>query len=233
LHYQKPFAICLFHTAIVILKDGRIAMKQNTVIRFVYMLSLGVLMVSCGGVTHTELKGTRVDKARRGKPVSSILVIGATNEDAVRRTYEKKFVQQLKAMGVEAVSSADVIAIPADQKLDKAAILKAVNEFGNDAVMITHVDYTGEKDVALPARQSYQDFFRDYSDAYDQSRGQGRYSTLNLVRLKTNLYDVKTEKPLWSGRSQTWNPRSDDHIMNEAIKVVVDSLHKNKLLPQK
>lgn len=208
-------------------------MTKHTMARLVSIVFFGVLMVSCGGVTHTELKGTKVDKARRENPVSSILVIGATNEDEIRRSYEKKFVDRLKAMGVEAFSSADVIAIPSDRKLEKDVILKTVNELGNDAVMITHLVYAGEKEVALPPRQAYQDFARDYSDSYDNARAQGRYSTLNLVRLETNLYDVKTKKPLWSGRSQTWNPRSDAHIMNEVVKVVVDSLYKNELLPQK
>jgi hypothetical protein len=46
------------------------------------------------------------------------------------------------------------------------------------------------------------------------------------VRLVTNLYDVKTEKLIWSGQSETLD-------IDDMIKVVIKDLQKNNLLPQK
>jgi len=51
--------------------------------------------------------------------------------------------------------------------------------------------------------------------------------------LETNLYDVKTEKLIWSGQSKTWSKDSKYQIINDVIKVVVDDLQKNKLISPK
>jgi hypothetical protein len=57
----------------------------------------------------------------------------------------------------------------------------------------------------------------------------------NLIKenLETNLYDVKTEKLIWSGQSETWSKDSKDQIINDVIKAVVNNLQKNKLLAPK
>jgi hypothetical protein len=51
--------------------------------------------------------------------------------------------------------------------------------------------------------------------------------------LETNLYDVKTEKLIWSGKSKTWSKDSKDQIINDVIKAVVNNLKKNKLIAPK
>ena len=206
-------------------------MRQSTIKWLAYAICLGVLTVSCGGVTRTQLKRKWVDESRRGKPVSSILVIGLTDDKTARTAFEDRFVSRLQRAGVKAVSSTDAIAIPPDQKLEKETILKAVNEYGNDAVIITHIVGVGEKEVHVRERKAYQDFFGDYSSAHSDAKRRAGQHTFTKVRLETNLYDVKTEKPLWSGQSKTWNPRSEKNTINEVIQVVITDLKKNELLP--
>jgi hypothetical protein len=83
---------------------------------YVYMVFSGVFIIACAG---TKLTHTWVDETRHGKPVSDILVIGVTYKKENRQSFEDKFVAQLKAAGVEAVSSSDVIPIPSDLELKK------------------------------------------------------------------------------------------------------------------
>jgi hypothetical protein len=51
--------------------------------------------------------------------------------------------------------------------------------------------------------------------------------------LATNLYDVKTEKRIWSGESETLKAGSVDQVINDVIKVVIDDLQNNKLITPK
>jgi len=51
--------------------------------------------------------------------------------------------------------------------------------------------------------------------------------------LATNLYDVKTEKLIWSGKSETLNADSTKQMIDDVIEVVIKDLQKNNLLPQK
>jgi hypothetical protein len=96
--------------------DGRYLMRRSLIQWFVCAVFSSILTVSCAG---TRLSQTWVDEARRGKPVSDVLVIVAADKAKNRETFAYKFVQQLKAAGIEAVSSADVILMPRDLKLEK------------------------------------------------------------------------------------------------------------------
>jgi hypothetical protein len=206
-------------------------MRQITIKWFVCAVFFGVLIIACAG---TKLTHTQVDKSRQGKPVSNILVIGVTykEKEEVRRSFEDRFVTQLRAAGVEAISSGDAISIPADLMLEKDEILKAVNKFNNDAVIITHVVGKEEKEYTPPAR-SYRGYHGYYGRAYGYAHSPGYSSTKTFYRLATNLYDVKTEKLIWSGKSETLNPDSTKQMIDDVIKVVIKDLQKNNLLPQK
>jgi hypothetical protein len=203
-------------------------MRQSTIKWFVYAVFSSVLIIACGG---TKLIPAKVDEARIGKPVKDIMVIAITYEKELRHSFEDKFVEQLKTAGIEAVSSADVIPISEKQQLEKDAILKAVNEFENDAVIITHMVGVEEKEIITraPSRGYYGHYLWAYGNTYQP----GYSSTRITVRLATNLYDVKTEKLIWSGKSETLRPDSVNQIIDDVIKLVIKDLQKNKLLPLK
>jgi len=207
-------------------------MRQITIKWFVYAMVFGVLLIACAG---TKLTHIQVDESHQGKPVSNIMVIGVTykEKEEVRRSFEDRFVSQLRAAGVEAISSGDAISIPADLMLEKDEILKAVNKFNNDAVIITHVVGKEEKEVFTHTARSYRGYHGYYGRAYGYTHSPGYSSTKTFYRLATNLYDVKTEKLIWSGKSETLNPDSTMQMIDDVIKVVIKDLQKNNLLPQK
>ena len=202
-------------------------MKENPVKWFGYLFSFAFLIISCAG---TELTQKQVDDAYKGKPVSDILVIAITGNEHNRRFFEKKFVAQLKSVGVDAISSEEAIPMPADLELKKETILNAVNQYGNDAVIITHLIGKEEKDVYTRGGLAQRGFYGFYHSRYSDP---GYSSTSTTVRLETNLYDVKTEKLIWSGQSETWSKDSKDQIINDVIKSVINNLQKNKLLAPK
>jgi hypothetical protein len=51
--------------------------------------------------------------------------------------------------------------------------------------------------------------------------------------LETNLYDAKTGKLIWSGKSKTLSDDSTDQIMNDVIKAVINNWQENKLIAPK
>jgi hypothetical protein len=205
-------------------------MKKNHLKWFGYLFSFAYLIISCGG---TELTQNKVDDAFKGKPVSDILVIAITGNEHNRRTFEKKFVARLKSVGVDAIASEEAIPMPADLELKKETILDAVHQYNNDAVIITHVIGKEEKDSYTRADIDRNRFFGFYRSRYRSAHSPGYASTSTTVRLETNLYDVKTEKLMWSGKSKTWSKDSKDQIINDVIKTVINDLQKNKLIAPK
>lgn len=205
-------------------------MKENPVRWFGYLVSFAFLIISCAG---TELTQKQVDDAYKGKPVSDILVIAITGNEHNRRSFEKKFVAQLKSVGVDAISSEEAIPMPADLELKKETILNAVNQYENDAVIITHLIGKEEKDVFTRGGSAHRGFYGFYHSRYSYAHDPGFSSTSTTVRLETNLYDVKTEELIWSGESKTWSKDSKDQIINDVIKAVINNLQKNKLIAPK
>ena len=198
-------------------------MTENIVKGLGCLFSFIFLMVSCAG---TDLTETQVDNAYKGKPVSDILIIAVTGNEHNRRSYERKFVANLKSVGVEAVASEKSISMPGDLKIKKETILSAVDQYKNDAVIITQLVGKETKDVYQRGGVTRYGYF-------GYTRNPGYSSTTKKVRLETNLYDAKTGELIWSGISKTLSKDSTDRIMNDVIKTVIANLKKNKLIAPK
>jgi len=115
-------------------------------------------------------------------------------------------------------------------ELKKETILNAVDQYESDAVIITHLIGKEEKDVYTRDGSAHRGFYGFYHSRYSDP---GYSSTSTSVRLETNLYDVKTEKLMWSGKSKTWSKDSKDQIINDVIRAVINNLQKNKLIAPK
>ena len=198
-------------------------MNENPVKWVGYLFSFAFLIISCAG---TELTQKQVDDAYKGKPVSDILVIAVTGNEHNRRSYEKKFVAHLKSAGADAIASEEVMPMPADLKLKTETILDAVNQYKNDAVIITQLIGKEDKEVYTRGPATRIGFFY-------YSRDPAYSSTSTTVRLETNLYDAKTGKLIWSGKSKTLSNDSTDQIMNEIIQAVINNLKTDKLIAPK
>ena len=205
-------------------------MRQSSVKWFSYLFFFVFLIVSCAG---TELTHKQTNEAYKGKPVSNILVIAITGNEHNRRSFEREFVAQLKSAGVEAISSEDAIPMPPNLELKKETILNAVNQLENDAVIITHLIDKEEKDVNTRGGQAVKGYYGYYHRRYSYARNPSYSSTSKTLRLETNLYDVKTEKLIWSGQSKTWSRDSKNQIINDVIKVVINDLQNSKLISPK
>ena len=111
-------------------------------------------------------------------------------------------------------------------ELKKETILSAVDQYKNDAVIITQLVGKETKDVYQRGGVTRYGYF-------GYTRNPGYSSTTKKVRLETNLYDAKTGKLIWSGISKTLSKDSTDRIMNDVIKTVIANLKKNKLIAPK
>ena len=196
---------------------------------FVLLVVFGLITNAC---TSTKLTNIWVDENYKGKAFSDFLVIAVTEEEGIRRSFEKKFVEDLKETGVEAISSADAINIVADKELEKEDILKAVQKYKNDAVIITHLIGVKKERVYTPPAGSYG-YYGYYDRVYGYVHSPGYYTTHKYVLLETNLYDVPTEKLIWTCQSETWDTGSTSEMIDEVIKAVTKDMSKNGLLPNK
>lgn len=186
------------------------------------------------GCASTKVIESSVGSNSKGKTISNVLIIGMASDENNRRLFEKTFVRELKAVGVSAVSSANVIPIPADQKLEKEMIEEALDKYNNDTVLVTHIVGIDKKTSYKPAVYSvgtgYYGYYRYY---YGHQIRPSSVSLHTKLGLETKLYDVKSEELIWSCQSQTWETESVKQIIDGVIKVVIKDMKKNNLFPKK
>ncbi|MBW1774457.1 MAG: hypothetical protein JRJ82_16435 [Deltaproteobacteria bacterium] len=195
-----------------------------------YLTGFILTMVMLNACASTELTESWVDERYQGKPVSDILVIGVTDEKTIRRAFESKFVRRFKALGVDAVSSANAISTNELMKLDKAVILQAAHKYNSDSVLITRLMGVDEKTVYhRPAH--YGGFYGYYGHYHGYMHSSAYQTSQTFYRLETVLYDVKTEKPIWSILSRTWDRDSARQIIDEVIDVAIKDMRKKKVIP--
>ena len=189
-------------------------------------LCLALVLVSCGG--RTRLTETWKDPKFKSGPVSKILVIGVTENERVRRVFEKKFVKALRAAGAEAYSSYTVLHIAGELK--KEDVLAAVKKVGADAVLITSLVNVDQTEVFYrPPPVGYYDA---YGLLYGISSRENAMVGFDVnVVMNTSLYDARTEKLIWSTLAETKKARSKKELLEQLISAVVKKLRREKLLP--
>lgn len=167
------------------------------------ILTIGA--VGCGG-------GTKVDNAWKDptalKPLGNILIIGISDNQTNRRSFEDTFASTLTAHGNVATQSHPII--PSGREADKVAITAMVTEKGLDGILTARavsidkepLNPSSEKGGITPPNHyySYWDF---YSTAAAAVSAPGYYGSETAVQVESNLYDA-SGKLVWSGRSETF-----------------------------
>lgn len=200
-------------------------------LRVAALLLLALSVAAC----TTGLDSTWVEPGRTPSPYRDMLVLGVAAKETVRRAYEDSFVAALKARGVKARAGHGLL--PEDELADASTVRRAVRASGADAVLITHLVGVTAETAQVPARNYvttslYGGLYPYYGLVYDNVTEPGYYARFRLLAFETNLYEVKRERLVWSGRSQTLDPSSEQTTLGEVIAKVTDALAAAGFLPE-
>ncbi|HTP06040.1 MAG TPA: hypothetical protein VMM54_12905 [Nitrospirota bacterium] len=178
-------------------------MKRRIIqVASVAIISFG-LLASCAG---TKLVAQWKDDAYQGHP-SKIFVIGQSKEYGPRTLVEDEFVRQLKARGNDVIASYTVL--PREEKPDKEAVLKKVQEVGADVIIVVKFLKKEVGDTHTPVRryavpQGFDTSWDSYYGGVTTDVGVRDVSyDYDAVTMETTLYQTATRKPIWSALSQT------------------------------
>jgi hypothetical protein len=145
------------------------------------------------------------------QPVGKIAVLAIDDRGLVRQGFENRFVAQLTKAGAAAVVTYDLLTL-AEIKQDKRAAADRFRLSGAEAVLILRLtDISSSYRESRAGNERYvpvltgvdsMGWYDYYSVGFmDMS---STYGTLKqTVYLETSLYDLKTEKRLWSGLTET------------------------------
>jgi hypothetical protein len=183
-------------------------------------------LLTLASCTTTELTSLWRDETYRDHP-RKILVIGMLKTPANQRILEDEMVRQLKARGTDAVASYTVL--PEQIQANKETITAIMNELGADAVLISR----------LMDKKSVTTYVHSNPPPSGYGGWQGYYSSSpgytvqdEYAVVQTNLYDVKTDKLIWTAATETWISSGEyaDSLIREFSKVIADTLTRQKVI---
>jgi len=188
---------------------------------FLSLLTISVFFfLSCATTTVTDVWK---DKTYQGK-AQKILVIMAAKSPDMRNIFEDRFAAELENRGNNAIQSYKII--PFEQLRDKELVKSKIRSSGADTVLVSRLVDTKTIESYSPGLiyvvpSSYYDWwgyynivFADYGYTYD----------ISVSYIETNVYDVKTEKLIWSGHSKTERTEGEQQLINTFIQIMIKKL---------
>ena len=198
----------------------------------------GFYLQNCG--TSTKIIGSYVNPETSGSKYSNIMVVGLTSNVVARKNVEDQVVAALKKEGVNADASMNSFSPNYMQKEpSKEEIINTIRQNGHDAVMTiallderTETRYVpGTTTYAPVSRYGYYGSFGGYySTMYPTFYDPGYYTTDKTYVVETNLYDVQSEKLIWSAQTETYDPSNPEVGARSFSTAVADRMGRDGVL---
>lgn len=203
-------------------------------------LPLGALVMLLCSCASTSLKSTW--KSPDGqRPSGKIAVLAVEQRGLVREGLENRGVAQLRNLGAPALVTFDLLSLP-EIKEDKQAAAERFHAQGAGAILIFRLADTassfreiqpgGERYAAMVTGFEAMSWYDYYSVGF-MSVSPTYGSLKQKVYVEAGLYDLKTEKCLWSGITQTVVKENTDRVaeMDPLVNKIIAALHKDGMVP--
>lgn len=218
-----------------------------------HLLSItALLFLTACTTTSTTISDTWKAPNFTGNSLNTILVLGVSDNESNRKMFEDSMVKALNTAGTHAVASYTVLST--SQKLSKTAITAAVKKQGYNGIIISrfvtvksnshyvkgdsYVVPNGAYSMGYPSGfydAGYNGFYRSgyygyYQNSYSVVHEPDYMVTTKSIVLETNLYSVKSNMLIWSGRSTTVNPESASKVIPSVTTAISKELLKEGVI---
>lgn len=194
---------------------------------FAVLIMCAFVLTGCfGGPQITTLTEVQRYEKPGDKAFEIILIVGKPIQEANRKPFEDHFASHLGEIRID--GSESYKEIPEFDKLSRETIKKAAERVSADAVLATRVVGVDDKKVVMPAKMVMD------IDTAPSPTGSGLSLTPFMqpaymkhyknVRLETGLFDVKTEKMIWSASSVIVDPLSTGEAIKDFSKAITGQL---------
>ena len=185
------------------------------------------------GCSQTKVTSVWVDPEYQGEGIDNVFVVGVSKDGGLRRIFEDEFITLFKQRGLNATSSYRVIS---DEELrDEKKLDDKVKASGSDTILMTRLidirkdtQYIPPDYVYAPPSYYYGGWHGYYNRAYMVSPGYTvEYET---AVLETNVYDLKTDKLIWSARSDAPTDGKMGKHIKDFAQSIINQLAEAKLI---
>jgi hypothetical protein len=199
---------------------------------------IGSLML-VGCTPSTRLLASWHDPSYRPGTLHRPLVLAVARQPAVRAKLEDEFVRQLRADGVDAMQSYELVGTVVGPNLI-AQVKDKLPAAHRDSVLVTHLVDVKTETVFVPSEGYGPYYGYSYPAYYDRlgayyahsyaSVGEPGYTyEYRTYELETNLYDAATDKLVWTVSTESEAPGSLDDAVHDFVGVVMKDIKERGL----
>ncbi len=189
---------------------------------------------ACSSSKIIQSWGSSVDRAYK-----NVLVIGLTGEAEKKYCVkmEKHLAVDLSEAGVRAQAAYEVFGPMAFENMSEDAALNSLRSKFYDAVFVISLQAKSSEQVFIERNevdaQGNDDMFYQYfMNEYHTVSRNGYYLTASTYLWKTNVYDVEKNALVYSSKTKSFNPNTDEQMGHDYGKVIShDFLKKTKHMP--
>ena len=190
-------------------------------IRVTSAVLLAVVVAAC--TASTQFKGTwkAPDAAPLSvKPGDLVIAMVISKEETTRRTGEDMLSEELRQRGLRPISSFTFL--PTDQVGDQEKAAAAIKETGAVALFALRPIAVSKEQTYVPPMYTgpgpYGGMGPYYGYGWSSAYSPGYVVTDTVVRVETAVFDLRQDKLLWVGQSETTNPERLDLLMRDLVK---------------
>jgi len=208
-------------------------LKQRTAL-YVVILALSVIAQA----KSTKLVASVKNPGYSGAPLHRILIIGISHDPALRLDFEDAMAAQLTTDKIEAIPAHTILLRAEGSDLDVNYLKAQIAEHKIDGIIVSRLLHIA-KDVTYISGHSYtipypyyRSFYGYYPTVYRQVYSPDYLREDKTVRIETNVYSTDTPEGelVWTGISDTFNPKSAPKVIEGVVKLAAKELEKESIL---
>jgi hypothetical protein len=167
-----------------------------------------------------------------------ILVIGMSENPEIRADFEDDLSSAIASDGLEAVPGNSVLFRPHSAEMDPDYLKGQIRDFKIDAVLVSRLVKVDKKTTYIPGHSYavpyayYHSFYGYYGTVYRQVYTPDYLREDTTVRVETNFYAANASdgELIWTGTSDSFNPKSAQKVIDGVVKLIVKELKKQEIL---
>jgi hypothetical protein len=198
--------------------------------RWLAILTLAVL----AGCTTNRLVKQESNPDYVGKSFKSVMVVGVTADDIVRRTFEDRVAALLEKRGVKAIAAYSLAG--SRGRVEEAELRQAIARSGAEGVLITRVSRVDRQSQTAPGATvsvgyGYGAVYGFYAGSWQtMTTAPSTISGPTWTLSETRLFDARNGALAWTGVVDTKENDNLGAALTEYIDVVLEAMVKDRVL---
>ena len=198
-----------------------------------------VILFLAAGCTTTRITSSWKAQNTVPQKYNKILVLGLIRETdrSLQENMENHFAEDLREQGYQAVTSLQEYGPKYFENMDEETAVSKLKNSGIDAVVtIVLLDKEKEKRYVAgytfysPYGYYYNRFWGYRSTLYRRIYEPGYYVTDTRYFWESNLYDMNTQKLVFSVQTRSFDPSSSESLGHEYGQLIVSNMVKQNVL---